>query len=65
MKSTRTATFDGLSIAWAVVEYLSETVGCRALFATHYHELTHLTGRLSNLACHSLPRGMGGTHRFS
>ena len=48
-----TATFDGLSIAWAVVEYLSETVGCRALFATHYHELTHLTGRLSNLACHS------------
>ena len=33
-----TATFDGLSIAWAVVEYLHEVNRCRALFATHYHE---------------------------
>jgi DNA mismatch repair protein MutS len=35
-----TSTFDGLSIAWAVAEYLDEVIACRALFATHYHELT-------------------------
>jgi DNA mismatch repair protein MutS len=34
-----TSTFDGLSIAWAVAEYLDEVIACRALFATHYHEL--------------------------
>jgi DNA mismatch repair protein MutS len=45
-----TATFDGLSIAWAVVEYLHEVTKCRALFATHYHELTVLAGRLANVA---------------
>jgi DNA mismatch repair protein MutS len=45
-----TATFDGLSIAWAVVEYLHEISNCRALFATHYHELTALAGRLDNVA---------------
>ncbi|HEY2406017.1 MAG TPA: DNA mismatch repair protein MutS [Polyangiaceae bacterium] len=37
-----TSTFDGLSIAWAVAEYIDEALGCRALFATHYHELTAL-----------------------
>src|SRR6188768_4025162 len=37
-----TSTFDGLSIAWAVAEYLDEAICCRALFATHYHELTAL-----------------------
>jgi len=37
-----TSTFDGLSIAWAVCEYLHEHVGARTLFATHYHELTEL-----------------------
>jgi DNA mismatch repair protein MutS len=37
-----TATFDGLSIAWAVAEHLHDTIGCRTLFATHYHELTDL-----------------------
>ncbi len=46
-----TATFDGLSIAWATLEYLHDVCGARALFATHYHELTQLTGRLSALAC--------------
>jgi DNA mismatch repair protein MutS len=45
-----TATFDGLSIAWACVEHLHEVNRCRALFATHYHELTALAGRLSHLA---------------
>ncbi|MDD3029170.1 MAG: DNA mismatch repair protein MutS [Alphaproteobacteria bacterium] len=46
-----TATYDGLSIAWAVLEYLQKTNGCRALFATHYHELTALKGRLPTLYC--------------
>jgi DNA mismatch repair protein MutS len=45
-----TATYDGLSIAWAVVEYLHEVNACRALFATHYHELTSLAGRLPQIA---------------
>jgi DNA mismatch repair protein MutS len=45
-----TATFDGLSIAWAVVEYLHEVSQCRTLFATHYHELTALAGRLPHIA---------------
>ena len=45
-----TATYDGLSIAWAVVEYLHEVSKCRALFATHYHELTALAGRLAEVA---------------
>ncbi len=49
-----TATFDGLSIAWAVIEHLHEVNRARALFATHYHELTALTARLSSLACHSM-----------
>jgi DNA mismatch repair protein MutS len=39
-----TSTHDGLSIAWAVCEYLLHTVRCRTLFATHYHELTSMTG---------------------
>jgi DNA mismatch repair protein MutS len=46
-----TATFDGLSIAWAAIEHLHETNRCRALFATHFHELTALAermGRISN-----------------
>src|SRR5690606_9721684 len=45
-----TATFDGLSIAWASVEALHETTGCRALFATHFHELTSLAKTLSRVA---------------
>lgn len=49
-----TATFDGLSIAWAVVEYLHEVNKCRALFATHYHELTDLTGRLKSMSLHCM-----------
>jgi len=49
-----TATFDGLSIAWACVEYLHETNRCRALFATHYHELTALAARLDALKPHTM-----------
>ena len=45
-----TATFDGLSIAWAAVEHLHEVNRCRALFATHYHELTALADTLPTLA---------------
>ena len=43
-----TSTFDGLSIAWAVVEYIAEEkkIGAKTLFATHYHELSELEGRL-------------------
>jgi len=44
-----TATFDGLSIAWATVEHLHDINKCRGLFATHYHELTALSARLSRL----------------
>ncbi|MCW9033233.1 MAG: DNA mismatch repair protein MutS [Rhodospirillales bacterium] len=49
-----TATFDGLSIAWSVVEHLHEVNKCRGLFATHYHELTALTAKLDGLACHTM-----------
>ncbi|WP_330512103.1 DNA mismatch repair protein MutS [Luxibacter massiliensis] len=46
-----TSTFDGLSIAWAVVEYISDTklLGAKTLFATHYHELTELEGKIENV----------------
>jgi len=46
-----TATFDGLAIAWATAEHLHEKNRSRALFATHYHEMTALAERLSSLAC--------------
>ena len=49
-----TATFDGLSIAWATIEHLHAVNRCRALFATHYHELTRLAARLDDLACHTM-----------
>jgi DNA mismatch repair protein MutS len=41
-----TSTYDGLSLAWAVIEYLHDAVACRTLFATHYHELTTLAASL-------------------
>ncbi len=44
-----TATFDGLSIAWATIEHLHEANRCRAIFATHFHELTQLTKKLARL----------------
>jgi DNA mismatch repair protein MutS len=46
-----TATFDGLAIAWAAVEHMHEKNRSRALFATHYHEMTALAERLTSLAC--------------
>ena len=45
-----TATYDGLSIAWATLEHLHEVNRCRTLFATHYHELTQLTNRLPRMS---------------
>jgi DNA mismatch repair protein MutS len=44
-----TSTFDGLSLAWSIVEYLHNQVGAKTLFATHYHELTELAARLARL----------------
>jgi DNA mismatch repair protein MutS len=49
-----TATFDGLSIAWATLEHLHETNRCRTLFATHFHELTNLKATLDALSCHTM-----------
>ena len=49
-----TATYDGLSLAWAVVEHLHEVNRCRGLFATHFHELTALAAKLPRLACHTM-----------
>ena len=45
-----TSTYDGLSLAWAVVEHLHDVIGCRTLFATHYHELTDLESTLAGVA---------------
>ena len=47
-----TSTYDGLAIAWAVVEAMHDEVKCRTLFATHYHELTRLADRLDCLSLH-------------
>ena len=44
-----TSTYDGLSIAWAVIEYISEKIKAKTLFATHYHELTELEGRVKGV----------------
>jgi DNA mismatch repair protein MutS len=62
-----TATFDGLSLAWATVEYLHARVGARTLFATHYHELTLLAEQLAGLknlrvAVKETPKGIVFLH---
>lgn len=44
-----TSTYDGLSIAWAVIEYLTEKIGAKTLFATHYHELTELESKMEGV----------------
>ena len=49
-----TATYDGLSIAWSVIEYLHDVNRCRALFATHYHELTALANRMDKIDLYTM-----------
>ena len=49
-----TATYDGLAIAWATMEHLHDRSGCRTLFATHYHELTNLEGRLARVSSRAM-----------
>lgn len=59
-----TSTFDGLSIAWAVVEYISKNIGAKSLFSTHYHELTELEDKLEGVKNYSIAvkkRGEGIT----
>jgi DNA mismatch repair protein MutS len=62
-----TATYDGLSLAWATVEHLHDRIGARTLFATHYHELTLLEEKLKHLknlrvACRETPQGIVFLH---
>ena len=45
-----TSTYDGISLAWSIVEYLHDHIGCRTLFATHYHELTDLASIMSGVS---------------
>ncbi len=47
-----TSTYDGLALAWAVAESMHDHIGCRCLFATHYHELTRLSERLDAMTLH-------------
>lgn len=63
-----TATYDGLSLAWAAVEHLHDRIGARTLFATHYHELTLLEEKLPRLknlrvACRETPTGIVFLHQ--
>lgn len=44
-----TSTYDGISIAWSVTEHLHDVIGCKTIFATHYHELTQLEGQLAGV----------------
>ena len=49
-----TSTYDGLSLAWAVLEHLHDQIQCRTLFATHYHELIDLERKMMNLICYTM-----------
>lgn len=65
-----TSTYDGLSIAWAVVEYLSKNLKTKTLFATHYHELTDLEGKIEGIKNYrvlvkELPEGIVFLHKIA
>ena len=60
-----TSTFDGLSIAWSVIEYLTQNVRAKTLFATHFHELTELEGKLEGVKNYKIGvREIGGSIVF-
>jgi DNA mismatch repair protein MutS len=64
-----TSTYDGISLAWAVTEHLHDTIKCRTMFATHYHELTELTSTLKhasnwNVAVRETDEGIVFLHRI-
>lgn len=60
-----TSTYDGLSLAWAIIEYLTEKVRAKTLFATHYHELTELEGKLEGAKNYKINvREIGGSIVF-
>src|SRR5205809_3834241 len=65
-----TSTYDGVSLAWGITEYLHETIGARTLFATHYHELAQLAERLPllrnyNVLVHEAPDGIVFLHKVA
>ncbi len=65
-----TSTYDGVSLAWGITEYLHDTIGARTLFATHYHELSQLDERLAglrnyNVLVHEAPDGIVFLHKIA